>query len=133
LPGVDEALRQVLLADGRIAYALRFGSTARGEATPLSDVDVAVGLRSGTALDAHALGALTSALEQAAGRPVDLIVLDEAPPPLAYRVFRDGQLLVEVDRRARVERQVRAILEYLDFEPVERLCARAVLEGASRG
>ena len=79
LPGVDEALRQVLLADGRIAYALRFGSTARGEATPLSDVDVAVGLRSGATLDAHALGALTSALEQAAGRPVDLVVLDEAP------------------------------------------------------
>ena len=37
--------------------------------------------------------------------------LGEAPPAVAYRVFRDGQILVVKDRRAFVERKARAILE----------------------
>jgi len=113
---VDEKLRDVLLADDRIAYALLFGSTARGDTTPFSDVDVAIGLRSGVKLDAHDIGGLVVDLERAAGREVDLVILNGAPPGLAYRVFRDGRVLVEKDRKARVERQVRAILDYLDFE-----------------
>lgn len=127
---MDEALREVLQNDPRIAFALRFGSSARGEATPLSDIDVAVGLKPGEHFDAHAIGALVSALESATGHTIDLVLVDDAPPGLAYRVFRDGQLLMEADRRARVDREVRAILEYLDFEPLERLCAEGVLRGA---
>lgn len=130
---MEEALRQVLLADDRIAYALLFGSTARGDTTPFSDVDVAVGLRGGVTFDLHDIGGLISDLERAAGRDVDLVIMDKAPPGLAYRVFRDGRVLVEKDRRARVDRQVRAVLDYLDFEWVEQRCARGVLERAARG
>ena len=128
---MDEALRTVLQADPRIAFGLIFGSAARGETTPFSDVDVAIGLKPGEQLDAHAIGELTSQLEQAAGRTVDLVLLDEARPSLAYRAFRDGRLLLEADRAVRVDRQVRAILEYLDFEPVERFLADAVLRAAA--
>jgi predicted nucleotidyltransferase len=130
---MDEALREVLLADDRIAYALLFGSTARGNTTQFSDVDVAIGLRSGVTFDLHDIGGLISELEQAVKRDVDIVILNEAPPGLAYRVFRDGRLLVEKDRRARVEGQARAMLEYLDFEPAERLCTRGVLARAARG
>jgi len=130
---MDEELREVLLADERIAYALLFGSTARGDTTPFSDVDVAIGLRSGVRFGAHDIGGLISELEQAVKRDVDVVILNEAPPGLAYRVFRDGRLLVEKDRSARVDRQVRAIIEYLDFEWAERRCARGVLERAARG
>ena len=84
---MDEALGHVLSADPRIAFALRFGSAARGETTSFSDVDVAIGLRAGERLDAYAIGELTVRLEQAAGRDIDLVLLDEAPPALAYRVF----------------------------------------------
>ena len=130
---MDEALREVLPADDRIAYALLFGSTARGDTHPFSDVDVAIGLRSGVTLDAHDIGGLIFELARASGREVDLVILDKAPPGLAYRVFRDGRLLVEKDRRARVERTVRAILDYLDFEWVEQRCTRGVLARAARG
>jgi predicted nucleotidyltransferase len=130
---MDEALRQVLLADDRIAYALLFGSAARGDTTPFSDVDVAIGLRNGVTFDAHDIGGLISDLEEAVKRDVDVVILNEAPPGLAYRVFRDGRLLVEKDRRARVDRQARAILDYLDYEWVERRCTRGVLERAARG
>jgi hypothetical protein len=40
---------------------------------------------------------------------------------------------VEKDRGALVERKTRAILEYLDFRPIEELAARGVLAAAARG
>ena len=128
-----EALRRVLAEDPRIAYALVFGSSARGAAGPHSDVDVAVGLAPGLRLTALELGELASRLEDAAGKPVDLVLLEEAPPGLAYRVFRDGRPILERDRRAMVERKTRAILEYLDFQPIEELCARGALAAAAHG
>ena len=128
-----EALRRVLAQDPRIAYALAFGSSARGAARPDSDLDVAVGLAAGVHLTALDLGELASRLEDAAGKPVDLVLLDAAPPGLAYRVFRDGRTIVERDRRALVERKAKAILEYLDFQPIEELCARGALDAAAHG
>jgi len=119
--------------DEGIAFALLFGSTARGSAGAGSDVDVAIGLRPGTALDALAVGDLVSRLEAAVGRRVDVVLLDEAPAPLAYRVFRDGQLILERDHAALAELKARTILEYLDFRPIEEMCARGVLRSAVHG
>jgi hypothetical protein len=40
---------------------------------------------------------------------------------------------VERDRAALVARKARVILDYLDFKPVEELCAAGVLRAAARG
>lgn len=122
-----EALRRVLADDPRIAYALLFGSAARGTAHSGSDLDVAIGLRANVRMTPRALGELVSTLERAAGRPVDVLLLDEAAPPVAYRAFREGRVVVENDHRAFVERKTRAILAYLDFRPVEQAAAAGVL------
>ena len=53
------------------------------------------------------LGRLTARLESAAEREVDLVLIDEAPSPLAYRIFRDGRTLVESDHAALVARKER--------------------------
>lgn len=126
-----ETLRRVLEAEGGIAYALLFGSGGRGALTPASDVDVAVELRPGTPRDTATLGHLAARLESAAGRRVDLILMEEAPAPLAYRIFRDGRVLLERDHAALVERKAQAILQYLDFKPVEERCADGVLRAAT--
>lgn len=126
-----EAIRDVLLAEPRVLYALVFGSHARGAARPDSDLDVAIGARE--PFDVRELGDLIGRLEAASGRTVDLVLLAEAPPALAYRVFRDGVVVVERDRPALVERKARAILEYLDFKPIEDLCIRGALAAARRG
>jgi predicted nucleotidyltransferase len=130
---VHDALRDELNSDLRIAYALLFGSSARRVPPPHSDVDIALGLVEGARLDVSELGDLASRLETAASRPVDLVLLNEAPAGLAYRVFRDGVILLERDRAAMVARKARAILEYLDFQPVEEACARGVLAQSLRG
>jgi predicted nucleotidyltransferase len=128
-----EVLRRILAEDSRISYALLFGSVARGSAHPASDIDVAIGLASGARLDPLAIGDLVSRLERAADTAIDLVVLDDAPPGIAYRVFRDGQILVMKDARSLAHRKARAILEYLDFLPVEALATRGVLAAAAHG
>ena len=110
-----------------VAFALVFGSCARGTAHAGSDVDVALGFGRGRRPGAYEIGAIVSRLEEAAGQSVDVVVLEDAPPGLAYRVFRDGVEVLVRDRPVLVERKTRAILEYLDYRPIEEALSRAVL------
>jgi predicted nucleotidyltransferase len=128
----DEIAR-LLEADVRVAYALAFGSAARAASHAGSDLDIGVGLAPGARLDPIEIGDLIARLEAAAGRDVDLVDLGQAPPGLAYRAFRDGQLLFERDHARLVEHKTRAIVEYLDFEPVERALTEGALRAAGRG
>jgi len=103
----------------RVACAYLFGSVARGEAGPGSDVDVAVLL--GAPPPATLQGAgfrLEGDLERALGRPVDLVVLNRAPVDLVHRVLHDGVLVFEADRSARVRFEVRARNQYFDLRPI---------------
>jgi predicted nucleotidyltransferase len=129
---LDE-LQAVFRNETRVAYALLFGSAAQGTMHRHSDVDIAVGLAVGARLALADLGELVSKLEGAAGRPVHLVVLDEAPPGLAYRIVRDGRRILVRDQRALNARRARAVLEYLDFRPIEDLCVRGVLAAAHGG
>jgi predicted nucleotidyltransferase len=126
-----DALTRALEAEPDVANALLFVSRARGSQRPDSDVDVAVQLITGAPRDARAVGGLAARLETATGHSIGLVLLDEASPPLAYRIFRDGRVLVERDHAALVARKARAILDYLDFKPVEDLCAAGVLRAAA--
>lgn len=127
-------LRSVLAKDERVDCAWLFGSVARGEAGPLSDVDVAVLLDAAvppeTRMDIAA--ALVEALERCCGR-VDLVLLEEASPALRHRVFREGLLLFERDVRRRVAFETRGIQEYLDFQPLAEIYDRALIARAAEG
>jgi uncharacterized protein YutE (UPF0331/DUF86 family)/predicted nucleotidyltransferase len=129
--GVIGRLRSILESEPRVTYAVLFGSRARERAHDHSDTDVAVGLLPGAKLSTNEIGDLVSRLEAAAGGPVDLVLLDEAAAGLAYRFFRDGRIILERDRKALVARKARAILEYLDFKPVEETFTRAVLQAGA--
>ena len=127
-PSQMKAMARVLEADSRIAYGLIFGSVARDRAHASSDVDVAVESVAGVRLDALALGRLVADLEHASGHAVDLVLLDEARPSLAYRVFRDGIVVFVRNRSAMVERRARAVMDYLDYRPFEAAFVRGVLQ-----
>jgi predicted nucleotidyltransferase len=129
-----DELRVVLAEDLRIDCAWLFGSVARGEAGPLSDVDVAVLLDPAIApQDRMAIAAaLVEKLECVGGR-VDLVLLDEASPLLRDRVFRHGILLLERDVRRRVAFEAQAIQEYLDFQPLAAIYDRALIARAAEG
>lgn len=99
-----------------VLVAYLFGSRARGSARPDSDVDVAVLLAESA--DARRRG---MELRAALGDSVDLVILNEAPVALAYRVLRDGVVLVCRDERARTTHWVRTVDHYLDTEPMRRM------------
>lgn len=101
-----------------VAAAWLFGSVARGTARAGSDVDVAILTDdpSVRGLDALRLG-LEGEIERALGIPTQLVVLDRAPADLAHRVLRDGILLCEPDRSARIRFEVRTRNEYWDLLP----------------
>jgi predicted nucleotidyltransferase len=127
-------LRTVFAEDLRVDCAWLFGSVARGEAGPLSDVDIAVLFDTAIASqDRMAIAtALVEKLERIDGR-VDLALLDEASPLLRDRVFRHGILLLERDTRRRVAFEAQAIQEYLDFQPLAAIYDRALIARAAEG
>ncbi|MDE0456201.1 MAG: nucleotidyltransferase domain-containing protein [Chromatiales bacterium] len=129
---VHAAIGDALADVPDVAFALVFGSRARGTAHADSDIDVALDFGRGRRPGAYEIGTIVSRLEEAAGQSVDVVVLDDAPPGLAYRVFRDGVTVLVRDRSALVERKARAILEYLDFQPFEEALSKAVLARRSR-
>lgn len=82
----------VLQAFPRIELAVLFGSAARGQERPDSDVDLAVA--AGSALSAEEKMALVEALAEHTGRPVDLVDLRTAPEPLLGQILRHGRRLL---------------------------------------
>lgn len=96
-----------------------YGSTARGSDTPASDIDLAIlyELTPEPTLEGLPLS-LESDLERLVGRPVQVVVLNQAPADLVHRVLRDGQLLLDRDRSARIRFEVRARNEFFDLAPI---------------
>jgi predicted nucleotidyltransferase len=87
------ALREVLRTERAVAAAVIFGSCARGQDGPASDVDIAVLARSpGGDLDR-----LRERLSGRVGRPVDLVPWDSLAlsAEMAVAVARDGRPLVD--------------------------------------
>jgi predicted nucleotidyltransferase len=123
-----EALVNCLAAQPDVLAAYLFGSYATGKARPESDVDLAV-LLSGTD-DMERFERrlrLMGEVEEALGRrPADVVVLNDAPPLLAYQVLRYGRLIFERDRAARVEFEVRSGQVYTDLVPMRQFFREAL-------
>ena len=102
-----------------IVAAYVFGSIARGEEGPGSDLDIGVLLAEAPPATLDGLrGDLAEALERLVGRDVDLVILNAAPADLVHRVLRDGRLVLETDRAARVRFEVQRRREYFDLLPI---------------
>jgi predicted nucleotidyltransferase len=104
-----------------VVLGFLFGSYARGQGRPDSDVDCAVLLAddvpAGSYFDFRLR--VMDGLARAIGRDdVDLAILNEAPLALAYRVLRDGVLLFCRDHAAYVRYRVRTLNLYFDFAPL---------------
>ena len=115
-----ERLRQAFKGRERgVAAVYLFGSVARGESRPGSDLDVAVLLEPAPERGAYESLRLDlrAELESRLGQEIDFVVLNHAPPDLVHRVLRDAVLVIEPDPLARVRFEVRARNEYWDLKP----------------
>jgi len=123
---IEARLKAFFGEDPRGAVAVYlFGSAARGEAGPKSDVDVGVLFATDppATLEAPQF-AMEAALERLLGTPVQVVSLNRAPADLVHRVLRDGRLVLDRDRAARIRFEVRSRNEYFDLAPIRRLYRR---------
>ena len=115
---------------GTVAVYL-FGSIARNTPGDNSDVDVALLFAQDPprTLDGLCLD-VQDRLQEVLARPVDVIVLNHASADLVHRVLRDGVLVCEHDRTARIGFEVRRRNEYFDLEPIRQRYRRPLISGA---
>jgi predicted nucleotidyltransferase len=96
---VLSALGRALRTEPNVGLAVLYGSVARGDDGPTSDLDLLVDLREDTARGASALA---RRLGRALGRDVDVARLNrisEHSPLLLVRALDEGRVIVDRDKR----------------------------------
>ncbi|MBI5740626.1 MAG: nucleotidyltransferase domain-containing protein [Nitrospirae bacterium] len=127
----DDIKRIISYFKGRkeVSALYLFGSIVEGRALPESDIDIAV-LIDEKKLQRKNFERLKSIYYKASPafslRPVDIAVLNAASPYLKHRVIKTGKILFDRNRRLRVRFTTQAIIEYLDFKPIEDIFNKAV-------
>jgi predicted nucleotidyltransferase len=129
-------MRPILARYPQIAAAWLFGSAARGELRPDSDVDVGILLRDPrvTAADEYMmLGDLIARLEVVtAPRPVDVVLLEHQGPVFAHQALVDGHLIFEPDRERRIDFEAATVMRGIDFRPTWEIAQKGQLEALRR-
>ena len=82
--------RQADLARMGVRHAALFGSVARGDDRPDSDVDVMIDVNSAIARGIFAIGHIQQSLQDWIGRPVDLARRDRLRPGVAREAEQDA-------------------------------------------
>ena len=111
----------------RAIAACVFGSAARGEMRPFSDVDL--GLLLPDDADIMDLGELAGRVEDVCRRPVDIVRLRGLPerdPELAFRIADEGVPILESRRYAFADFKKDAFLWYMDTAPLRRMMKQAL-------
>ncbi len=116
--------RQGFARRPEVVLAYLFGSHARGRPTPISDVDFAVLLSKAVPRELYLdyrivlLQELTRIFRS---DDVQVVILNQAPPLLAYKVIVEGKLLLCRDELARLRFRTDATRHYLDTKPLRRV------------
>lgn len=120
----------------QVLIAYLFGSHARNQAGPESDVDIAVLLHEPIDDDdcfAMRLNMIADVSDVLKYQEIDVIILNQASLVLRYHVVHDGLVLYCRDEQTRIMFTSRCVMEYLDFKPMLERQQRAILKRLSEG
>lgn len=130
-----QSLTELFRAHDYVIAAYQFGSTAQGQAGPLSDLDIALLLNeaapSGLAL-ARLEGLLAHRIGRLVGgrfREVDVVSLNRCSLLFQHSVFRSGRVVYDADPVARRLYEWKVVQAYLRFEPTLRWMSPFQTEG----
>lgn len=108
-------ISELLAGEADIVVDIGFGSIARGELRPDSDIDIAVLAR--TVLTSARRRELIEMLAEASGRSVDLIDLRTAGVVVTRAALSEGERLVCKDENEYVRLVSRMLVDVADFLP----------------
>lgn len=124
---LERCLRQAR-EDQDILAVILFGSVARGEQTPTSDVDVCLVLQSGE------YGPLTLSRKKLAYLKegnLDIHIFQQLPVYIRTRVLKEGKVLFERDTDALYALAFRTAQAFEDFKPIYSAYLAEVARGGS--
>jgi predicted nucleotidyltransferase len=133
--GIDLAISTALHKCAQVAAVIRFGSRVLGRARGDSDIDIAVLLTSPPSREQRyaVISELLSLLaHQQIAEKADLVLLNDAPVALAFRVLKHGRVVLCRDDVLLHRFRVKVYDRHADYAWVERLFQRATLDRASR-
>lgn len=112
----EKELTEYFSSKDSIIVAYLFGSTVRGDAGRLSDVDIAVLLEEKISkkdrfdLELKLMGEIAILIKK---NKIDLIVLNEAPLLLSYNIIKSG-IILKSDETERVKFETKILSMYMD-------------------
>lgn len=130
---MEQEVVRSLRGSDRVVAVFLFGSQARGRGHASSDVDIAVLLDQaprGTERYEVIRELLTRLARREMAEQSDLVLLNDAPPALAFRILRDGRLLLCRDKVAVHRFRVRTYDLHADLAWFEERFSRATIERA---
>jgi len=92
---VVKVVREVLERFDFIEVAVVFGSVLRRSI--VRDIDIGIAVNRGISLEEY--NEIASLLEQALNIPVDLAILNDAPPPLRFKALAEGIKVIVRDKK----------------------------------
>ncbi|MBI4872583.1 MAG: nucleotidyltransferase domain-containing protein [Candidatus Riflebacteria bacterium] len=121
-----ELLHAFFQARPEVRLAWLFGSRGRGDGSDWSDVDVAVWCGGRVPEVPWGYPALVAAelMDLLGTGAVDVALFETASPLLAHRIVTEGVVLCCRDEAEQVRCRARALLRYLDTQPLRDLEAR---------
>jgi len=132
---LEREIVRSLRGSDRVVAVFLFGSQAKGRVHAGSDVDIAVLLdQPPRATERYEVirEILTRLASREMAEQADLVLLNDAPPALAFRILRDGKLLFCHDDVTLHRFRVRTYDLHADLAWLEKRFNRATFERASR-
>ncbi len=108
--------KKVLLDDDNVLFAYLFGGLAKGKVTPLSDIDIAVYLKSAHNIAEYKLGLFDRLSDALGTSEIDLVILNTAPTSLTGRILQNKQILVDKDPPRRHIFESVSLRKFFDFK-----------------
>lgn len=113
-----------------------FGSQATGHAGPLRDFDFGVLFRvtlSPAERFRRRLSLIAELIGELHAPPIDVVVLNDAPPAIRFKIIEHGQIIYNEDERARVRFEAKTMSEYFDTKPLRELYRQRLFSAIMAG
>ena len=111
LPGAFKYLQ----SHPKVIFSYLFGSLSKGKPSPLSDVDIAVFLKKAEKFADRKIEIIGKLIDILETDEIDLVVLNTANLPLAMRIIKNKNLIVDKDPFARHLFESLVMRKYFDF------------------
>ena len=109
--GIDGLISDLENIDSVFSVIL-FGSVARGENKPVSDIDLCI------LTEPHLKNETKSEIASYGSDGIDISFFWDLPSWIRYNVLREGRVLFNKNKEALHEASVKTMSEYLDFKPI---------------